>query len=195
MTSPVQPTAQDRLFTAIRNLIRAEFPQYTYCGVYEYSIQAVNSGTGAVDCEPTDTTISLPNLSNVLFSPSLLAESCTATMGSTCLVEFVNSDPTRPRIVSVGPTVFMGTLDASQTMNIGPSAGSVNLGAAQMPTARTTDTVSVYFPPGTTLTIAGVAIPPALGVVTATLQFTLGPGGPPLACVGLIGPASTAVFA
>ena len=194
MSQPVQPTALDRLLTSIRNLIRGEFPQYTFAGLWEYSIQAVNS-TGTLDLQPTDTTISLPDLSNVGFSPSLLAESSMATMGSTCLVEFVNGDPTRPRVISIGATVFMGTIDASQTINVGPSASSVNLGAAQMPTARTTDTVSVYFPPGTTLTIVGVTIPPG-GVVSASVQFITDPiSNTPLACVGLIGPGSTAVFA
>src|SRR5208337_1995713 len=111
-------------------LIRAEFPQYTFCGVYGYTIQAINSGTGAIDCEPTDTTLSLPPLSNVPLRASILGETCLATMGSPCLVEFVNADPTKPNIISVGSTVFSGTMDATNVFNVGPSATSVSLGAS-----------------------------------------------------------------
>ena len=194
MSAPVQPTALDRLLTALRNLIRAEFPQYTYSGCYEYSIQAVNSSTGAIDAQPTDGSISLPSLANVTMGPSILGEMAQATMGNTCLVEFINADPTKPRIIGLNPTNFNGTIDAATQVNVGPSASQVNLGAAQMPMARTTDTCSVYFPPGSSITIVGVTIPPG-GVISASVQFITDPiSNTPLPCVGLIGPASTTVF-
>ena len=56
MSEPVQPTALDRLLTALRLLISAELPQLTYFGTYEYSIQS-NSGS-TVDIAPVDTTVS-----------------------------------------------------------------------------------------------------------------------------------------
>lgn len=195
MSAVVQPTPLDRLLTALRNLIRQEFPQYTYAGVYQYTIQAINSGTGAIDAEPTDTTLSLPPVANVPLRSSILGETCLATMGSTCLVEFVNADPTKPNIISVGSTVFSGTMDATNVFNVGPSASSVNLGAAQLPVARSTDTVAVYFPPGASVTVVGITLVPPGGVVSATVQFITDPiSNTPLAAIGVIGPASTTVF-
>lgn len=194
MSEPVQPTALDRLLTAIRALIRAEFPQYTYAGLYSYTIQSINSGTGAIDCMPVDTTVPLPGLSNISLSPSLLGDLCLATAGSVCLVEFVNADPSRPVVVSIGATNFTGTVDASQSMAVGPSASTVNLGAAAMPIARVGDTVSVYFPMGTSITIVGTVLTPP-GAVMATLQFVTDPiTNTPLPCAGIIGSGSTNAF-
>jgi hypothetical protein len=195
MSEPVQPSPLDRLLTAIRAIIRAEFPQYTYAGLYSYTIQSINSGTGAIDAEPVDTTVPLPGLSNISLSPSLLGDLALATSGSTCLVEFVNADPTRPVVISIGATNFTGTVDASQQMNIGPSASTVNLGAAAMPVARISDTVAVYFPMGTSITIVGVALPPTPGAVSASLQFITDPiSNTPLPCAGIIGSGSTVSF-
>ena len=42
---------------------------------------------------PTDTSIPLPGLSNISLSPSLFGDLALATSGTTCLVEFVNADP------------------------------------------------------------------------------------------------------
>ena len=194
MSEPVNPSPLDRLMSAIRALIRAEYPQYTYAGLYSYTIQNANSSTGAIDAQPVDTTIPLPGLSNVPLRPSLLGELAMATMGTTCLVEFVNADPTQPNVVSIGATNFTGTIDASTEVDVGPSASTVNLGAAQQPIARSTDTCAIYFPPGTTLTIAGVTIPPG-GVVAASVQLVTDPiTMTPLSCVGLIGDCSTNVF-
>jgi hypothetical protein len=195
MSEPIFPSPLDRLMSAIRALIREEYPQYTYTGLYGYTIQSINSSTGTIDAQPTDTTIPLPGLSNIPLSPSLIGDMCLATSGSTCLVEFVNADPTRPVVVSIGATIFTGTIDASQAMTIGPSASTVNLGAAAMPISRISDTANVYFPMGTTITIVGVALPPTPGAVSASLQFITDPiSNTPLACAGIIGSGSTVGF-
>jgi hypothetical protein len=196
MAEPVQPSNLDRLLTAVRNLIRAELPSYTYCGLYEYTIQAVNSGTGAVDLSPTDTTIPLPLLSAIPLKPSLLGEMVQATVGSLALVEFVNSDPTRPEVVSIGATIFEGTIDATQTLNIGPS-GKVNLGAAQSPVSRINDTCVIYFDASVPLVLTGVlTTPPATPFGTFAGTMVIGPSpGVPSPCTGIIGSGSTKVFA
>lgn len=198
MSEPVQPSPLDRLLTALRNLIRAELPQYTYCGLYEYTIQAVNPSSGAVDLAPTDTTIPLPLLSAIPLKTSLLGESVIATTGSLALVEFVNSDPTRPVVVSIGATIFMGTIDASQTVNVGPS-GSVNLGIAASPLSRINDTATIYFDVSVPLVLAGVVTtPPAVPFGAFAGTITIGPPTPPgvpFPCPAIIGSGSTKVFA
>ena len=196
MSEPTQPTALDRLLTAIRNLIRAELPQYTYVGLYEYTIQAVNSATGAVDLAPTDTTIPLPLLSNIPLKASLLGEIVQATRGTLALVEFINADPTRPEVISIGATIFEGTIDASQTVNIGPS-GKVNLGFAQSPIARVNDTCVIYFDAATPLVLTGaVTTPPAVPFGALVGTITIGPmPGVPFPCTGIIGSGSSKSFA
>lgn len=101
MSEPVQPSAFDRLLAPLRSIIRAELPQYTYFGIYEYAVQSTSGST--VNCDPVDTTIPLPSLASVELRPSILGEVVTTPIvpGSRCLVAFVNSDPTRPVVMSI----------------------------------------------------------------------------------------------
>lgn len=101
MSEPVSPTSFDRLLASLRSIIRAEFPQFTYGGLYEYAIQSLSGNT--VSCDPVDTSIPLPSLANVELRPSILGESVTSPVlpGSRCIVGFINSDPTRPFILSI----------------------------------------------------------------------------------------------
>lgn len=100
MSQPVAPTVSDRLLAAFRALIRAELPQLSFYGMYEYSIQAATSST--VDCSPTDTTISLPSLTKVPTRFGFLSVSLSAVdVGKKCLIMFINADPSRPVCVSV----------------------------------------------------------------------------------------------
>jgi hypothetical protein len=198
MSAVTAPTANDRLLAAIRSLIRAEFPTFDYLGVYEYSIQGVNPSDNSIDCSPTDTTIPLPTVSALPLKTSLVGESVEATVGTLCLVEFVNADPSRPVVVSIGATIFNGTIDASQQVNVAPSASSLGLGNASSPIARTSDACVIYFDVSTPLTLTGtVTTPPAVpfGALVGTL--TVGPPTPPgvpFPCPGIIGSGSTKVF-
>lgn len=100
MSAPTAPSSFDRLLQSIRSIVRAELPTLTFSGIYEYSIQSSNGNT--VNCDPIDTTIPLPSLPNVELRPSILGESVSSPpRASRCLVAFVNSDPTRPVILSI----------------------------------------------------------------------------------------------
>ena len=125
MTQPIAPTMLDRLTAALRLIVRAEFPQLTYFGLYEYSVQVAS--TKSVDCSPTDTTIGLKAITNVPLRASILGETVLPKVGARCLVQFVNGDPCRPVVVSCDPTPQTATVDATGTVNVGPSAESVSL--------------------------------------------------------------------
>jgi len=99
MSEPIAPSTFDRLMQSIRAIIRAELPQATFQGIYEYSIQSTDGLTAS--CDPVDTTIPLPSLPSVELRPSILGGIVAPARGARCLVAFVNSDPTRPVIISV----------------------------------------------------------------------------------------------
>jgi hypothetical protein len=97
--SAIPPTNQDRLLAAIRDLIRAEFPNLIYSGTFEYSVQDTDGTT--VDAVPTDSTIGLPPLTKVPLRTGLAGGTCKPKIGSLLAVGFLNSDPTRPRVFGV----------------------------------------------------------------------------------------------
>lgn len=122
MSEPVQPTPLDRLLTAIRLIIRAELPQLTYFGTYEYSIQS-NSGS-TVDVAPVDTTISLPAMNGVPLISSLQGQVVVPNSGL-CRIRFINGDPSQPIVVGIVSLPNSTTIDATGQFSIGPSASKV----------------------------------------------------------------------
>ena len=138
MSAPIQPTEADRLLTAIRSIIRAELPQYTYLGLYEYAVQATDGTT--IDCDPTDTTIPLPSLARVPLRSSIQGERAKPTVGSRCLIAFVNADPTRPICVSADPVaqtvqIAGGSLAAARVTDavvVGAFGGTITTGSTKV---------------------------------------------------------------
>lgn len=92
-----EPTTQDRLLESFRAIVRAEDPNRTYRGVFEYAVQATDGNT--IDASPTDTTIPLPALAKV----PIRGQSITPTVGARAIVGFINADPTRPYVLSIDP--------------------------------------------------------------------------------------------
>jgi len=120
----------DRLTRALRAIIREEFPNIRFLGVYEYAIQTVSDGL--IDASPVDTTLGLPSLSQLKMRPGLLGETVKPTPGKLCLVFFVNGDRTRPEVHSCEGTNASSKFDAD-AIEIG--------GAAGLPSARMTDPI------------------------------------------------------
>ena len=157
VSAVVQPTGLDRLLTALRLIIRAEVPQFTFFATYEYSIQTVN-GT-MVSAAPIDTTLGLPSIQNMPIFPSILAESVTGiAVGQTCFVWFVNADPTRPEVVSLGQISDTSTVDATGTLTLGDtSTPAVQFAGGSYPYARLGDQITVIVPiPAPPPTISGI---------------------------------------
>lgn len=169
--SPVAPSASDRLLTAIRAIVRAEFPAFTFAGTYEYTVSGVN-GDGSINGVPTDPSITLPALNNIPLRPSTVGGTAKPTTGNKCLVRFVNQDPTRPIVVGNDALVNTVTIDASQTVNIGPSVSqAVVLAGGTAPAARLSDAVVVFFG-SSPITIAGLVTGAPPGALTGTLIIT-----------------------
>lgn len=141
MSAVTPPTSLDRLLTALRLIIRAEVPAFTFFGTYEYSIQSV-SGT-MVSAQPSDTTLSLPSITNMPIFSSILAEQISGIQtGQLCLVQFVNADPTRPEVVSLQNPNDTVTLDATGSVTLGSTnTTSVAFAGGTAPLARQGDQV------------------------------------------------------
>lgn len=133
--SVIDPPPSDRLLATIRAIIRAEDPVRSFRGIYEYTVQATNGTT--VDCDATDTTISLPlHLAKVPIRTSVTGEAVNlpaTVVGLRCLVAFVNADPTRP--VIIGLDAIPGALPAARQTDAvvaGPWSGTVVGGSANI---------------------------------------------------------------
>jgi len=129
MTALASPNPLDRVLSALRALVRAEFPRLTFLGVYEYSVQA--NGNGNLDALPTDTTLSLPGIQAIPIRLPLGAAK--PAVGSSVLVGFVNGDPTRPYVAGTVPTCLTASVDASVELDLGKSALYVNIAGALSP--------------------------------------------------------------
>ena len=125
----ISPTTQDRLLAALRSIIREEFPQLTYLGVWDYVITAVGDGT--VDCSPgVDTEIPIGDLTKVPIRTGVDGLTVTlppATIGRHCIVAFVNADPTRPVCLSIDsfPGAVLPVARMTDPVVAGPFAGTI----------------------------------------------------------------------
>jgi hypothetical protein len=176
VSAVVAPTTADRLLAALRALIRAELPQLTFLGTYEYSIQAAGSAT--VDVSPTDTTIPLPTLTGVPLRSSLLGQVVSAqAVGGLALIRFINGDPTRPVCMGITTIPDTAALDATGEIQVGPSATKVVLNGGSLGVARVGDSVTFFLPPGSlvTGTMTPVSGPPV--PFTGTLSIVNGMSG------------------
>lgn len=157
----IPPTDLDRLLSSFRKLVRAEFPQLTFMGIWEYAVEGV--GTNTIDCSPTDTAIPLPTLSKVPLRASILGNTVTPTVGARAIIIFLNGDPTKPVCVGVDGPPVVATVAAS---------GTLNLGGGGMSTTEHVATVEamvllVYNMVGA-LGTALVAVSPAVGITDTT---------------------------
>jgi hypothetical protein len=170
VTAPPPPNPFDRLLEPLRAIIRNEIARLSYLATWEYSVVGVN-GDGTVNATPTDDTAGLPALNNLEVRSDPSGSTGAPTPGNTCLVRFINGDPTRPAVVGNQALVKTVTIDASQTVDIGANvSGAVALAGGNAPIARMGDACTVYFPTGAT-PVAGVVVL-APGTFTGTITFT-----------------------
>jgi len=143
----ISPTTLDRLLDSFRKIVRAEFPQLTFMGIWEYSVQATDGVT--IDCSPTDTAIPLPSLAKVPMISGLLGELATPVIGKRCVIIFLNGDPTKARCLSIdGSNEHAMTTEATAlliyntfstlslsliALGVAPTATGAVLGAALQP--------------------------------------------------------------
>jgi hypothetical protein len=131
----------DRILAAIRAIIREEFANLTYRGIFKYSIVAVSGSPPNVtlDCQPTDPTIGLPSLQGIPMQSGIDGITTIPKVGMNCVVGFLNADPTLPIIfgvdsLGVNPVARLGdqvtmflppTLAVVGTMLGSPFAGTI----------------------------------------------------------------------
>jgi len=120
---------RDRLLELIRKLIRSEFPNYSYMGVYEYAIQSAQKMV--VDADPTDTTIGLPSIMKLPLKSSILGEEVEPIVGKLIYIMFANGRRTKPIVISCEPSNKTIEFDAL----------SIKIGGTGPPAARLGDTI------------------------------------------------------
>ena len=125
------PTSQDRLLQSIRSIIRAEFPQLTYIGLWEYAV--VNSDGTTVDATPTDATIPLPQLSKIPLRAGIFGVNQKPSSETRLAVSFLNGDPTRP--------VVVGAFDSTGAKSVAFTTGSMSVNAGSLGTQEHVATV------------------------------------------------------
>lgn len=122
----------DRALGAFLSLVRAELRHTDYHRILEYKINSTASG-GYVDIVPMRTKMGLPNLSNIPLRPGVPGGGGVPATGSSCLVAFLDGEPTRPVIVAYDGEAANGwkpsvsRLNASSTVEIGKDASMVEL--------------------------------------------------------------------
>lgn len=167
-----RPTSNDRLLTPLRELIRAEVSRLSYLGTWEYTVTGVNgAGAGAtVNATATSDRAPLPSLMNVPIRSGPEGGVGEPTGGQLCYVRFINADPSRPIVVGNQPVVKNVTIDATDTVAIGPSSKTVILAGGEAPTARMGDACQVYFPTSPMPCAGATTLPP--GAFVGTVTFT-----------------------
>lgn len=167
MSQAAAPTVLDRLMASIRAIIRAELPQLTYAGVYEYLVQATDGTT--VDASPADTSIPLPSITKVQMRPGIAGGVSKPAIGSKCLIGFINADPTRPYVIGYDSNTAQDVKIQASSIELAPSGPSVarvgdtvDAGYLVVTVSPTPGLVVSYFPGGTTGHAAAVAFAAAM---------------------------------
>jgi hypothetical protein len=116
-------SAADRMMGAFRSLVRWLTRETAYHRLVEYRVASVASGT--LDLRPARGASGMPALTAVPMAHGVPGASAEPQVGSTCLVAFVDGDPTRPTVVAYeGPLGSAHRADA-----IGFEADAIELDA------------------------------------------------------------------
>ena len=170
----------DRLLASFRALIKTELAAMSFLGTYEYSIVAADSGT--VDVTPVDPSVGLPAMTKVPLRSGLLGQNVTPAAGGTAMIRFVDGNPSRPVCTGILGIPKNTTIDATGTLNIGPSAMRVVFRNGTLGLARLGDTGTAFFPPNCyfngTVTVGGVpAVITSISVLSG-FSFMIGSASP-----------------
>lgn len=136
------PTSDDRIMQALRELIRAEIASLVYLGRWEYQVTAATATS--FSGRPTSGAFPLPDLVDVPVRPSVSGAVCVPQPASLVTIAFANGDPTRPELVSYDATLPLSCgLDATLAVSLGATAPETNAGDALGAVLRDGDTVSI----------------------------------------------------
>lgn len=114
----------NRHLTALERIIRQLLPDYRYRGG-PYEFRLVTQDGERANLQPVRASLGLPDLSRVRIRPGLPGCRATLTLGTVVLVQFVNSDPSRPVVVGFedaeGPAFATALLELGA--GVGPTLG------------------------------------------------------------------------
>lgn len=127
----------DRIVGALVAAVRAITGRSFFLGSYEYRV--ISHSGGYLDLTPASAALGLPQLSHVEMRTSTPGGRGQPTPGSTCLVGFVNGDPTRPFVHAFdgawGTKPLVAALDATTTVELADAvafAARADLVSAQL---------------------------------------------------------------
>lgn len=169
--TPNAPTPASRISRALDALIRGEFPQQTYFGLWDYTVQDHDGNAGShtpatkVDAVPIDGgDVPLPDIVGAPFLPGLMGERIVPAIGSTCIVAFRNGDPKKPVVIAgdydnapAFVRIAGGTKKAARKGDA-ISAGTLTVGGAAGVTISWTPPGGVPTTPGPTVSLTGLEI-------------------------------------
>jgi hypothetical protein len=134
----------DRFAGALRRLVEWFTRETFYHGRYEYVVESTVSGY--VDCRPARLSLGLPKLANVPMRAGSPGATGDPTAGSSCEIQFLDGDPTRPVCVGFagasGDSYRPSTARVDATSLVELAGGAQFLALSNQVNARLTDIVT-----------------------------------------------------
>ncbi len=116
----------DQTLGAFRRLVEWVIASLGYLGSYEYQIRAVSGGY--VDVSPVRSASGLPQLANVPVRVGIPGGAGEPAVGSSCVVRFLDGDPTRPYVSDLEGESGGSWLPVSTTLT---AADATELGGSE----------------------------------------------------------------
>ena len=135
-----QGGAASRRLSAMRKIVDQMDPDRKFRGVSEYRV--INQTGERLNLQAVRASTGMPDLGLVFVRPGVPGAKASHTLGAKVLVGFVDADETRPVVlgfVDADDGFFLpisSSFDATTSVTIGASAGTVNVGAAPAPVAK-----------------------------------------------------------
>jgi len=137
-------SAASRLLAARRAQLEQLDPNRRFRGTYEYRVVTRNGNR--LNLQIVLVSTGMPDLQNVPVRPGLAGGKADVKLGSRVLVTWANADRARPLVLgcddadSAGFLPDNAAIDATTSVNVGPSAGAVNLAGGSDAVALATPT-------------------------------------------------------
>lgn len=156
-----------RLLHDVERMVRAVLPELPYLGTYRYRVVQANPGDDRWHLQAVQSDRGLPDMIPIPVRPGMAGLKAGLRPGSIVLVTFIEGDRGLPVIThhdepgTGGWTPLTLTLDASDTVAVGPSAGLVELGSGTEPLLAPLETGRIVrFGDTIVLTPALPSVPP-----------------------------------
>lgn len=123
-----------RLYDAVRTIVETMFPTVPFVGLTRYRV--VKMAGDRAELQVVRKASGLPDVLPVAMHPGLAGTWAELAQGAEVLVTFIEGDPGLPIVTHFTPKGDGGfvpvkaSVDASNTLDLGKSAGTVNVGKA-----------------------------------------------------------------